>query len=108
VHLKQRSGGVVEEGVKLLWLVDILETLSQEEVEEIDLKYPDVRLVPGETFFVPTDPCESLFILKRGRVRIYRTTPEGREFTLAVVESGTVFGEEALMKSVSGMPRQRR
>ncbi len=98
MHLRQRSGGLVEEDVRLLSLVDILEPLSREEVEAIDRKHSDVRLGPGETFFAPTESCESLFLLKSGRVRIYRTTPEGREFTLAVVESGTVFGEEALME----------
>ena len=35
-------------------------------------------------------------MLQEGRVRIYRKTGEGREFTLAVVESGTVFGEMSL------------
>lgn len=98
MHLRQRSGGLVEEDVRLLSLVDILEPLSREEVEEINCKHSDLRLGPGETFFGPTDPCESLFLLKSGRVRIYRTTPEGREFTLTVVESGTVFGEETLME----------
>ncbi len=35
-------------------------------------------------------------MLKRGKVRIYKVTPEGWEFTLAVVEAGTMFGEMAL------------
>ena len=37
-----------------------------------------------------------LFMLKKGKVRIYKVTPEGWQFTLAVVESGTMFGEMAL------------
>jgi CRP/FNR family transcriptional regulator len=35
-------------------------------------------------------------MLKKGRVRIYRVTPDGWELTLAVVEAGTMFGEMAL------------
>ena len=42
------------------------------------------------------DLSETLFVLQSGRVRIYRSLPEGRELTLAVLESGTVFGEMAL------------
>jgi CRP/FNR family transcriptional regulator, cyclic AMP receptor protein len=42
------------------------------------------------------DLCETLFVLQRGKVRLYRATPEGREFTIAVAGSGTVFGEMAL------------
>jgi len=32
-------------------------------------------------------------MLQKGKIRIFRTTPDGRELTLAIVESGTVFGE---------------
>jgi CRP/FNR family cyclic AMP-dependent transcriptional regulator len=44
----------------------------------------------------PQDQTERLFLIQKGKVRIFRTTPDGRELTLAVVESGTVFGEMAL------------
>ena len=50
----------------------------------------------GEIFYGPEDPSERLFILQKGKVRNFRVVPDGREFTLAVVESGTVFGEMAL------------
>jgi CRP-like cAMP-binding protein len=54
----------------------------------------DVRLGEGETFYAPWEHDGKLFILKKGRMRLYRT--EGaREFTLDVVEVGTVFGEMA-------------
>ena len=36
-----------------------------------------------------------MFLLCKGRVRIYKTT-NGREFTLATVEAGTIFGGMAL------------
>jgi CRP/FNR family cyclic AMP-dependent transcriptional regulator len=42
------------------------------------------------------DLCETMFVLREGRVRIYRKNPAGREFTVAVLESGAVFGEMAL------------
>ena len=35
-------------------------------------------------------------MLKRSRVRLYGETLEEREFTLAVIEGGTIFGEESL------------
>lgn len=35
-------------------------------------------------------------MLKKGRGRIYRVSPDGREFTLAMVNAGTVFGEMTL------------
>jgi len=84
------------ERIRLLSLVDIFEPLSEEEIERLNGQLPDRRLENGEIFYRPQDRSERLFILQKGKVRIFRTIPDGREFTLAVVESGTVFGEMAL------------
>jgi CRP-like cAMP-binding protein len=77
-------------------LVDVLEPLSGQEIEDLAGQLSYVHLEKGELFYGPEDQTEKLFLLQKGKVRIFRTTPEGREFTLAVVESGTVFGEMAL------------
>src|SRR5215208_5759060 len=86
----------MNERIRLLSLVDIFEPLSEEEIERLNGQLPDRRLENGEIFYRPQDRSERLFILQKGKVRIFRTIPDGREFTLAVVESGTVFGEMAL------------
>src|SRR5215212_4845429 len=94
----QRPGGtvLVDEQIRLLTLVDIFEPLSREEIEKINWRHLNTSVEEGETFYTPMDLCETLFVLQKGRVRIYRATPEGREFTLAVLQSGTVFGEMVL------------
>ena len=86
----------MEERIRLLSLVDIFEPLSEEDIEQLNGQLSDVHLEPGEIFYTPQDRSERLFVLWKGRVRIYRTTDGGREFTLATVEAGTVFGEMAL------------
>ena len=83
-----------DEEVELLTKVDIFESLSKEELRVLIRQNSDVRLGTGETFYAPWQQDGKLFILKKGRMRLYRT--EGaREFTLEVVEAGTVFGEMA-------------
>jgi len=77
-------------------LVDIFEPLSEEKIKQLNGQLPDRRLQRGEIFYGPEDRSERLFLLQKGKVRMFRTTPDGREFTLAVVEAGTVFGEMAL------------
>jgi CRP/FNR family transcriptional regulator len=84
------------EDLKLLSLVDIFEPLSPEEISEIEWRDMSTRMEPGAVFYTPMDLCETLFILQEGRVRIYRKTADGRELTLAVLGSGTVFGEMTL------------
>src|SRR5215217_6891010 len=83
-----------DQEVELLSKVDLFESLSKEEIRELLDKNSDVRLEEGETFYAPWEQGGKLFILKKGRMRLYRT--EGsREFTLEIVEAGTVFGEMA-------------
>jgi CRP-like cAMP-binding protein len=84
------------ERIKLLSMVDIFEPLSKQDLARLNGQLPDVHLEPGDMFYGPEDQTEKLFILQKGKVRIFRMTPDGREFTLAVVEAGTVFGEMAL------------
>jgi CRP/FNR family transcriptional regulator len=86
----------LEERIRLLSLVDIFEPLSEQEIEQLNGQLSDVHLEPDEIFYTPQDRSERLFVLWKGRVRIYRTTDGGREFTLATLEAGTVFGEMAL------------
>ena len=84
------------ERIKLLSMVDIFEPLSKQDLARLNDQLPDTHLEPGDMFYGPEDHTEKLFILQKGKIRIFRMTPDGREFTLAVVEAGTVFGEMAL------------
>jgi CRP/FNR family transcriptional regulator, cyclic AMP receptor protein len=85
-----------EEKLRLLSMVDVLEPLTKEELEEFSRRVPDTHVERGRVFYTPGDRSDALFMLKKGKVRIYKVTPEGWQFTLAVVESGTMFGEMAL------------
>ena len=87
-----------EQQVELLSKVDIFESLSKEEIREIrkDLlqRNAEINLQAGEVFYTPQEPDGKLFVLTKGRVRIYKMEAS-REFTLEVVDAGTVFGEVA-------------
>ena len=85
-----------EEDVKLFSLVDIFEPLTEGEIAKINWRHLSTRVGKGEVFYTPMDLAETLFVLKSGRVRIFRKTPQGRELTLTIIESGTVFGEMSL------------
>ncbi len=76
--------------------VDVLEPLSQEELDELAWRLPDRRLEEGEILYSPHERGDGLFVLKEGRVRLYRTDVRGGEFTLEVLGEGTVFGEMSL------------
>jgi CRP-like cAMP-binding protein len=83
-----------EERVEQLSRVDIFESLPKEEIRDLLRRNAEINLQAGELFYTPREPDGKLFILKQGRVRIYKMEAS-REFTLEVVDAGTVFGEVA-------------
>jgi len=44
------------------------------------------------------DPTRLVYLVKRGRVRISRLTPDGKEVTVAMLGAGDLFGEETLFE----------
>jgi CRP-like cAMP-binding protein len=83
-----------EERVEQLSRVDIFESLPKEEIRVLLRRNAEINIQAGELFYTPREPDGRLFILKQGRVRIYKMEAS-REFTLEVVDAGTVFGEVA-------------
>jgi CRP/FNR family transcriptional regulator, cyclic AMP receptor protein len=50
----------------------------------------------GHLFYAPEDEGDQIYFLRRGRVRIYKLSLEGRALTLLILEPQAVFGEMAL------------
>jgi CRP-like cAMP-binding protein len=51
-----------------------------------------------ELLFLEGDPGESVFVLARGNVQLFRTTPDGKEVVIKVVKPGELFGEVILFE----------
>jgi CRP/FNR family transcriptional regulator, cyclic AMP receptor protein len=85
------------ERVWCLTEVDIFRDLSAEEMATIAAAAPMKTYAPGELLYSPHSPVEALFILKSGRVRIFRIAADGRALTTAIIEPGTIFGEMVLV-----------
>lgn len=77
--------------------VDLFADLSAQEIEAMDHMMPPVTFRCGELLYGPTKSENALFILKKGRVRVFRVTAEGKALTLAILEPGAVFGEMPLL-----------
>jgi CRP-like cAMP-binding protein len=77
--------------------VDIFRDLSPAEMDAIAEAAPMRTCAAGEVLYSPHRPGETLFILKRGRVRTFRVAADGRALTTALIEPGTIFGEMGLL-----------
>jgi CRP/FNR family cyclic AMP-dependent transcriptional regulator len=59
----------------LLAKIDILADLSEPEVNRIVDAAPARTYRAGELLYTPHRPVEALFLLKRGRIRVFRVAP---------------------------------
>lgn len=51
---------------------------------------------PGESIYFPEDPCDAVFWIESGRVKISRVSPDGRVLSLRHHCSGDMFGEDCM------------
>ncbi|WP_256220618.1 Crp/Fnr family transcriptional regulator [Streptomyces sp. CC53] len=77
--------------------IDIFRDLSEAEMDAIAAAAPMKTYSAGELLHSPAQPSEVLFILKKGRVRVFRVSTEGRALTCAIITPGTIFGEMVLL-----------
>lgn len=77
--------------------VDLFADLTGAEIEAMHLMVPERRFRPGELVYSQAQPVTALFILKTGRVRVFRVAEDGRALTMAILEPGAVFGEMLLV-----------
>ena len=85
------------ERIAYLHMVDIFQDLSEDEIAEIDRAMTVTTCRRGKIFYMPEDTSQVLFLLKEGRVQLYRISPDGKKLVIGTVGPGAVFGEMALI-----------
>ena len=76
---------------------DLFQDLTPPELAEIERKITMHTCERGRVFYLPGETGEVLYILKEGRVQLYRLSAEGRKLVIATLEPGTIFGEMSMI-----------
>jgi CRP/FNR family cyclic AMP-dependent transcriptional regulator len=84
---------------KLAYLstVDIFQDMAPEELKELQASISMTTCAAGKIFYSPNQHGEVVFILKKGKVQIYKMSSEGRKLVLETLGPGTMFGEMSLV-----------
>ncbi len=75
----------------------VFQDLTPREMEELNRITTMSTVTKGRVFYRPEEPGEVLFILKEGRVQLYRISPEGKKLVITTLGPHTLFGEMALL-----------
>ena len=76
---------------------EIFRDLTEQEVDRLGEKMPLKNVAARTILYTPEEPTEVLFMIKKGRVRLFRLSADGKTITTATLEEGTFFGQLALL-----------
>ena len=71
--------------------------LSDQELDFVRARIVEKRAKRGELLFLEGEPCAGLHLIVSGRVRIFKTSAEGKEQVLALMQAGHSFNEVPLL-----------
>lgn len=77
--------------------VDLFQGLSNEELEALRRASVAREFSKNSVVIHEGDLADSLYIIERGRVKVYCSDKNGKDFVLDILEDGDYFGELALL-----------
>lgn len=81
---------------ELLQRIPMFAGLEPELTEAIAQRAATRSIAPGEVLFNEGDPCQGVFLIVDGSVKIFKTSPSGRQVTLAVETAPATVAEVPL------------
>jgi len=88
---------LLESKVRYLSTVDLFRDLSQRKLSELAQTTTVYRANKGKIFYRSDEAADTLYLLQRGKVQIYRLSPEGKKLVLTTLRSESIFGEMAIV-----------
>ncbi len=71
------------------YFTDLSETLLREIAQHMQLR----EYRRGDVLFWEADPCDGLHIIESGSAKIYRLSPQGRQYIVRILQEGDTFAE---------------
>jgi len=73
--------------------IPYFQDLDAQALEGIRAHAFEVRLQKGHVLFTEGDPAEAMYVIRSGKVKIFKLSPDGREQVLRIAEAGDCFNE---------------
>lgn len=86
----------LEEKINALHANIYFDHLDGTQVQELSKHVKYCEFGSGETLFFEGDPCAGLHILQAGCIKLFRLSPQGRQYIVRLLQEGDTFGEVAV------------
>ena len=77
---------------------DLFDGLPDDVIDQLDDRLPATTFAKGELIYSPYERGDAIHVVETGRVRLYRSAPDGRQLTLAMLDRGMAFGQVATLE----------
>ena len=77
----------------ILWKIPIFAELEKSDVDRLEASLIEREYSPGQIIFNKGDKGDSLYIIKKGRVKVSIASPKGEEAVLVTLGAGEIVGE---------------
>jgi CRP/FNR family transcriptional regulator len=68
-------------------------TLGAEEIKRMEKDLLECSFGKGELLFLEDEPCQGLYAVRSGQIRIFKSSSEGREQVLLIAKPGDTFND---------------
>ncbi len=82
--------------------INLFEELPLEDLQMIDAMAPMSTIQKGSLIIRPDTESKNLYLLKQGRVRLFKVNEDGKQLTICLLGKGNVFGETETFSTGSG------
>lgn len=83
-----------------LWYLEnfnLFESIDPSNMEKLNSITSMQEIQKSQPIYFAQDPSNSIFFLKKGRVKLTRTSADGKEMIVALINPGDVFGEMSIV-----------
>ena len=77
--------------------VQLFSGLEQTELKQIESAARSLRKARGEFIYLPGDRADSVYFLRKGRIKLSVLSDSGKEIAIDIIQPGELFGEFALI-----------
>ncbi len=81
--------------------IKLFSDLPDREIQMMEDRTRMEAIKRREVIYLPGDQANTVYLLKSGRVKLSRVNEDGKEWTMAILEPGEVFGELETLEGTS-------
>ncbi|QSX09175.1 Crp/Fnr family transcriptional regulator [Alkalibacter rhizosphaerae] len=86
--------------IKCMKDLSIFSALNEEEKAQIPTIAEARTIKKGETVFLEGDPADTVYLIRKGKILLYKISEEGKEISLDLLQEDDFFGENTIFDNL--------